>query len=66
MHDSDTAISTTTQPTVGHYHFRHSEQAVLDGKPVLQEIFDWDDSADVLAVLDQDNDVPRFEAVAMG
>lgn len=34
--------------------------------PVRQEIFDRDDSADALAVLDLDDDVPRFEAVAMG
>ncbi|WP_171059983.1 hypothetical protein [Streptomyces montanus] len=50
----------------GHYHFRHSEQAVLDGMPVHQEILDRDGSADALAVLDLDDDVPRFEAVAMG
>lgn len=50
----------------GHYHFRHSEQAVLDGMPVRQEILDRDSSADVLGVLDLADDVPRFEAVAMG
>ncbi|MFJ8027799.1 hypothetical protein [Streptomyces sp. NPDC096311] len=50
----------------GHYHFRHSEQAVLDGMPVRQEIFDRDDSADALVVLDLGDDVPRFEAVAIG
>ncbi|MFF4410707.1 hypothetical protein [Streptomyces sp. NPDC001404] len=50
----------------GHYHFRRSEQVVLDGMPVRQEIFDRDDSADALVVLDLGDDVPRFEAVAMG
>ncbi|WP_434598231.1 hypothetical protein [Streptomyces sp. A5-4] len=50
----------------GRYHFRHSEQAVLDGMPVRQEILDRDGSADALAVLDLGDDVPRFEAVAMG
>ncbi|MGW0538305.1 hypothetical protein [Streptomyces sp. NPDC003032] len=50
----------------GRYCFRHSEQAVLDGMPVRQEIFDRDGSADALAVLDLGDDVPRFEAVAMG
>lgn len=34
--------------------------------PVHQETFDRDDSADALVVLDLDDDVPRFEAVAMG
>ncbi|WP_405775858.1 hypothetical protein [Streptomyces sp. NBC_01538] len=50
----------------GHYHFPHSEQAVLDGMPVRQEILDRDSSADALAVLDLGDDVPRFESVAMG
>ncbi|MGW0576369.1 hypothetical protein ACWD25_10445 [Streptomyces sp. NPDC002920] len=51
----------------GHYHFRHSEQAVLEEMPVRQEILDRDGSADALAVLDLlGDDVPRFEAVAMG
>lgn len=50
----------------GHYHFRHSEQAVLDGMPVRQEVLDRDSSADALGVLDRGDDVPRFEAVAMG
>ncbi|MFJ9893633.1 hypothetical protein ACIQPR_09900 [Streptomyces sp. NPDC091280] len=50
----------------GHYHFRHSEQAVLVGMPVRQEILDRDSSADALGVLDLGDDVPRFEAVAMG
>ncbi|MFE0138752.1 hypothetical protein ACFWY6_45555 [Streptomyces sp. NPDC059037] len=50
----------------GRYCFRHSEQALLDGMPVRQEIFDRDGSADAMAVLDLGDDVPRFEAVAMG
>lgn len=50
----------------GHYHFRHSEQAVPDGMPARQEILDRDSSADALAVLDLGDDVPRFKAVAMG
>ncbi|MEV7960287.1 hypothetical protein [Streptomyces sp. NPDC088141] len=50
----------------GHYHFRHSERAVLDGMPVRQEILDRDGSADALAVLDLGGSAPYFEAVAMG
>ncbi|MFC8125429.1 hypothetical protein [Streptomyces sp. NPDC057302] len=46
--------------------FRHWEQALLDGMPVRQEIFDRDGSADAMAVLDLGDDVPRFEAVVMG
>ena len=50
----------------GHYHFRHSEQAMLDGMLVRQEVLNRSASADALAVLDLGDDVPRFETVAMG
>ncbi|WP_433855215.1 hypothetical protein [Streptomyces kronopolitis] len=55
-----------TLSVAGYYHFRHSERSVLDGIQVRQEILDRDGSADALAVLDLGDDVPRFEAVAMG
>ncbi|MER6519984.1 hypothetical protein ABT246_24410 [Streptomyces sp. NPDC001553] len=50
----------------GPHRFRYAEQAVLDGMPVRQEILDRDGSADAPAVLDLGDDVPHFEAVAMG
>ncbi|MFF8917461.1 hypothetical protein ACF08M_30175 [Streptomyces sp. NPDC015032] len=49
----------------GHYHFRHSERAVLNGVPVRLEILDRDGSADALAVLDLSGSAPCFEG-AMG
>ncbi|UQA91379.1 hypothetical protein [Streptomyces halobius] len=55
-----------TPCVAGHYHFRHSKRSVLDGIQVRQEILDRDGPADALAVLDLGDDVPRFEAVAMG
>lgn len=49
----------------GHAPPRHSEQAVLDGMSVRQEVLDQSGTADALAVLGLGDDVPRFEAEAM-